>query len=367
MWFPTSVGVAVIDPNSIKTPDIPPAPVIEKFIADGEIIQVKSFCGGPGGGFLEKSPLEMAPGKKRLDFYYTAVSFIDPQKIRFKIKLEGYDSDWVDVGALRNTAYNGLAPGHYTFTVTACNQDGKWNAEATSLSFYLRPYFYQAVWFYVSVVFFALLAAFSFYRFRVRRLRARARELEMMVAERTEQLAAANKESSRLSNLDPLIGIANRRRFIEYLTVEWQREMRSSGTIAMVMIDVDFFKKYNDTYGHQAGDECLKKVAGVVASAARRPGDLAARYGGEEFVAVLSDASKEGACKAAENIQTGVEALEIPHSSSATGFVTISLGVSLTVPRQGERKENLISLADRALYMAKEEGRNRVCFVPPEA
>ena len=354
-WFASTMGMTMIDPHHIKTNKIPPGVVIEKFIVDGELIKIKSFA------------LELAPGTKRLEFYYTAVSFIDPQRIRFKIKLEGYDRDWVEMENLRNTTYTSLAPGQYTFHVTACNPDGEWNERGISLSFYLRPYFYQTAWFYFSVVFFVLLAAFSFYRFRMRRLRARARELEMMVAERTEQLAAANEELSRLSNLDPLTGIANRRRFIEYLTVEWQRAMRSSGAIVMIMIDVDFFKKYNDTYGHQAGDECLKKVAGVIASAARRPGDLAARYGGEEFAAVLSDASNEGACKAAENIQAGVAALEIPHSSSATGFVTISLGVSLTVPRQGQRMENLISLADRALYKAKEEGRNRVCFAPPGA
>jgi diguanylate cyclase (GGDEF)-like protein len=374
LWFPTSMGVAVIDPAYIEKDALPLSPIIEKFLVDGEIIRTNAFQGlRSGGDGLSKKPprpkaaahLELAPGKKRLEFYYTAVSFINSQKIKFKIKLEGYDSDWEDVGVRRNSSYNGLAPGHYTFKVTACNRYGIWSAEPATFSFYLRPYFYQTTWFYVSVVFIAILAFFTFHGVRFRRLRARARELEMMVAERTEQLAAANKELSRLANLDPLTGIANRRRFMEYLTVEWQREIRSSGTIAIVMIDVDFFKKYNDSYGHQAGDECLRKVAGVIASAARRPGDMAARYGGEEFVVVLPGASREGACKAAENIKDGVEALEIPHTVSVTGFVTISLGVSLASPRQGEQIENLISLADRALYLAKEQGRNRVFFVPP--
>lgn len=369
LWFPTSMGVAVIDPGHMEKDAWPLSPIIEKFMADGKIIRTNVFQGARtgGAGFSKKPPWppELAPGKKRLEFYYTAVSFINPQKIKFKIKLEGYDSDWEDVGARRNASYTGLAPGYYTFKVTACNRYGIWSAEATTFSFYLRPYFYQSAWFYVSVVFIAILAVFAFHKFRFRRLRARARELEMMVAERTEQLAAANKELSRLANLDPLTGIANRRRFMDYLTVEWQREIRSSGTIAIVMIDVDFFKKYNDAYGHQAGDECLRKVAGVIASAARRPGDMAARYGGEEFVVVLPGASREGACKAAESIKDGVEALEIPHTDSATGFVTISLGVSLAAPRQGEQIGNLISLADRALYLAKEQGRNRVCFAPP--
>ncbi|MGE5342564.1 MAG: two-component regulator propeller domain-containing protein [Candidatus Omnitrophota bacterium] len=361
LWFSTSLGVTMIDPNHIKINRIPPSLAIEKFIVDGAPVNIQRFCGGQRGAvFSKRAPLELSPGKKRFEFYYTGISFINPKKIRFKVKLEGYDKDWVEMGSLRNTTYTSLSPGNYIFKVIACNSDGVWNRAGLPLSFYLRPYFYQTPWFYVLVVFMVFFSAFFFYRFRVQLLRVRARELELMVEERTIELAAKNEELSRLSNLDPLTGIANRRRFMEYLTEEWQRQMRRAGTIAMMMIDVDFFKKYNDTYGHQAGDDCLKKTAEVIASAARRPGDLAARYGGEEFVVVLSDASQEGASQVAENIRVGVEALQIPHSSSTGGVVTISLGLAVAVPRQGERMEDLISLADQALYMAKKGGRNRV-------
>jgi signal transduction histidine kinase/CheY-like chemotaxis protein len=136
-----------------------------------------------------------------LELYYTAVSFIDPQKIRFKTKLEGYDSDWVDVGVLRNAVYNGLAPGHYTFKVTACNQDGIWSAEATSLSFYLRPYFYQAVWFYIIVVLFVLAAVFTLYHIRVGRLKAREKELNGLVKSRTAEL---EEQSVKLKEMDKI-------------------------------------------------------------------------------------------------------------------------------------------------------------------
>jgi len=358
-WFPTTVGVAMIDPNHIKKDTISPITIIEKVIVDGVSIETHAKVKGA-------KPLELAPGKKWLGFNYRGISFINPQRIQFKVRLAGQNSNWVEMGTARSTTYTDLPPSSYTFSVTSRIPGGTWDEEGASFSFYLKPYFYQTTWFYPAVVFFILLIAFSFYRFRVLRLKARTRELEIMVAERTEQLAEANKDLKHQSNMDSLTGIANRRRFMEFLAAEWVRMMRIGSPLAMIMIDVDFFKKYNDTYGHLAGDNCLKKAAGVIASAARRPGDLAARYGGEEFVIVLSGASKESAYKIAEDIRTRVESLKIPHSSSPTGFVTISLGVSVMVPYRGERMENLISLADQALYLSKEEGRNRVSFFTGE-
>jgi signal transduction histidine kinase/ligand-binding sensor domain-containing protein/CheY-like chemotaxis protein/AraC-like DNA-binding protein len=207
MWFPTSMGVVVIDPHTIKPEPIVSAPVIEKIIADGEAIPIKSFCGGPGGGVLEKSPLaaggslDLGPGKKRLGIYYTAVSFNHPQKVRFRIKLEGYDSDWEEVGNLRSAVYTGLAPGHYTFKVIAGNQEGTWNPKGAALSFYLRPYFYQAAWFYIIAAFFLLGAAFTFYRVRVGRLKAREKELNELVKSRTAQL---EEQSGKLKEMDKI-------------------------------------------------------------------------------------------------------------------------------------------------------------------
>ncbi|MCX6581585.1 MAG: response regulator [Candidatus Aminicenantes bacterium] len=202
LWFPTSVGAVVIDPARIEKNTLAPSPIIEKFIADGESIKITSISSSSfiiHHSSLQNTPLP--PGKKRLELYYTAVSFIDPQKIRFKIKLEGYDNDWVDVGVLRNAVYNGLAPGHYTFKVTACNQDGIWSAEATSLSFYLRPYFYQAVWFYIIVVLFVLAAVFTLYHIRVGRLKAREKELNGLVRSRTAEL---EEQSVKLKEMDKI-------------------------------------------------------------------------------------------------------------------------------------------------------------------
>ena len=165
---------------------------------------------------------------------------------------------------------------------------------------------------------------------------------------------------ARMSREDALTGIANRRSFDETLTHEWRRSARTSSPLALVMVDVDFFKQYNDRYGHGAGDICLKRIAGVMASAVRRPSDLAARYGGEEFAALLADTPLDGASRIAEIVRTGVDRLAIPHDASPAGRVTVSCGVGVVVPQADMAPTELIGAADRKLYAAKAEGRNRV-------
>ncbi len=178
LWFATDMGTAVIDPNNIKKNTLPPPVVIEEVKADGETIDMNR----------EKERLVIPPGKRKIEFYYTGLSFINPSKGKFKLKLAGYDNDWIDVGNARSATYTGLSPGKYTFTVTACNGDGVWNREGTSLSFYLQPYFYQTAWFYLLAGLFVILAGFSLYRFRVRQLQARKEELEALVEMRTRDL-----------------------------------------------------------------------------------------------------------------------------------------------------------------------------------
>jgi len=174
------------------------------------------------------------------------------------------------------------------------------------------------------------------------------------------ELEKKNRELQRLSSLDGLTGIANRRRFDEYLEQEWLRSARSHKEISLILIDIDHFKPYNDNYGHQGGDEVLRKVAQTLESETHRPGDLVARYGGEEFAVVLPDTAPEGAAQVAEKMRRSIEALNIPHAhSTATDHVTISMGVASVVPPEGAVREALIESADQGLYEAKESGRNR--------
>ncbi len=166
---------------------------------------------------------------------------------------------------------------------------------------------------------------------------------------------------------DGLTGIYNRRRFDEHLANVWQQGIREQRPLTLMLADIDFFKAYNDRYGHQAGDEALKAVAAVLARSARRPLDLAARYGGEEFVVVLYDATREYAAELARHVMDGVRELRIPHAASAAGPVlTVSLGVAYVMPAVGRSPDGFVQLADQALYRAKDMGRNRVHVMEAE-
>lgn len=175
-----------------------------------------------------------------------------------------------------------------------------------------------------------------------------------------DALHEANKELKRLASVDGLTQIANRRQFDEYLEREWDRMKRENGVMALILCDIDFFKLYNDNYGHQEGDKCLQAVAQTIKAALRRPGDLAARYGGEEFVVILPNTHAEGAFHVAETIRAKVQSLKIPHAhSKISDHVSLSLGVSSVGPEKGMLSKDLVNAADSALYEAKEQGRNR--------
>ncbi|SMF82749.1 response regulator receiver modulated diguanylate cyclase [Azospirillum oryzae] len=164
-----------------------------------------------------------------------------------------------------------------------------------------------------------------------------------------------------LSFLDGLTGIANRRRFDDTMAREWRRCARSHLPLSLIILDVDHFKAYNDQYGHQAGDECLRIVADVLAERARRPSDLVARYGGEEFVCLLPETDGPGAARVAEGFRAGVAERRIPHAQSPVApYVTISLGVATVIPSADSSPESLAEMADQLLYRAKRTGRNRV-------
>lgn len=176
-----------------------------------------------------------------------------------------------------------------------------------------------------------------------------------------EELAAANTALKRMTRIDGLTQIANRRCFDETLEREWQRLGRDRKPLSLLLGDIDFFKKYNDHYGHQAGDECLRQVGRALAGTVQRPADLAARYGGEEFAILLPEIDIEGVLQVGKRVLVAIETLGIVHQpSSVSAFVTMSLGAATLVPDQQQDHRQLIKLADIALYRAKESGRNRI-------
>jgi diguanylate cyclase (GGDEF)-like protein len=177
----------------------------------------------------------------------------------------------------------------------------------------------------------------------------------LLLKQQRDQLA-------NMSMIDGLTGIANRRRFDDYLDQEFRRGARNHYPVSLLMLDIDDFKPFNDTYGHQSGDDCLQRIAAEIQTHSRRPSDLVARYGGEEFALILPDTPLDAAIMLAENIRAGIEALAITHEGArAVPFVTISIGVASTEDATIAIIDDLIEAADKRFYRAKESGRNRVC------
>ena len=195
-------------------------------------------------------------------------------------------------------------------------------------------------------------------------LSERNRELETLVGERTAALKIANDQLEALSNTDGLTGIANRRSFDSGLAQEWKRAQRAGNSLALLLIDVDRFKHFNDRYGHLAGDDCLRALGQILAKEGRRTGDLVARYGGEEFVVLLPGTSLPDALERARHTQQAVWSLAIEHTGTPAGIVTVSLGVAVQIPSRQQSPDDLLRHADQALYQAKRAGRNRVCAAP---
>ena len=353
LWFPTVRGLVQIDPDNISSNTIAPSVSIGEIQVDDQV--VKNTLQSTLDNY------SFPPGKSRVEIKYTGLSLIDPQKIQFKYMLEGEDEDWNNVGNRRTAYYTSLEPGDYTFRVIAANNDGVWNLKGDSFSFTLQPYFYQTKWFYGVWLLIIAGIIYGFYKLRINRLDKRRIELEELVTERTKQLQVINEEFKRLSNEDGMTGIANHRKFREFLVQEWLRAIRTQSSISLILFDVDKFKDINDNFGHQAGDNCLKSIANNLVTVINRPGDLAARYAGDEFVVILPETNFKGVERVAENLRrTMASTPVIVSKDGSTLTVTISIGYATVIPLKNMDVEVLIKAADDYLYEAKRSGRNRI-------
>jgi diguanylate cyclase (GGDEF)-like protein/PAS domain S-box-containing protein len=193
-------------------------------------------------------------------------------------------------------------------------------------------------------------------------LTATARDITERKVEE-QRLADERRVLQGLAYRDGLTGLFNRRHFDCELALRWEEEVRADSGIyvAVIMIDIDAYKSYNDHYGHRNGDDCLRAVARAIDSLTMRPTDIVARYGGEEFALILRDTDQQGALIVAERIREGVESLRIPHLACDIGIVTVSIGVAAQRPKAGSDASDLVEAADKALYVAKRGGRNRTC------
>ncbi|MCM2317048.1 MAG: diguanylate cyclase, partial [Thermoanaerobaculia bacterium] len=349
LWFPTPWGAVAADLQRMPTNTLAPPVVIERIRVDGQ------------PATLENGRMVLPAGQHRIEVDYAAMSFIAPEAVRFRTRLEGLDEQWVDAGTRRTEIYTNIGPGAYRFRVIAANNDGVWNEEGAMFELRVRQFFWQQPIFIALTAVGVLLVLWGILRLRVRHLVRRQQELQLLVAQRTGELEVANERLQHLSATDALTGASNRRRFDEALDAEWKRAKRHGEQISILMIDVDHFKDYNDELGHQQGDLCLKQIADALKGTARRGSDIVSRYGGDEFAVILSSTSSDSAATVAETARADIERLDI--RCGETTRITLSIGVATAKPDDGSSSEALMAAADEALYRAKHEGRNRIVTV----
>ncbi|HEV2722683.1 MAG TPA: two-component regulator propeller domain-containing protein, partial [Thermoanaerobaculia bacterium] len=326
LWVATARGVAVVDAHATARNAVPPEVHVEGVLIDGSPV--------PGGGALR-----VPAGAQRLDVHYSAVSLRAPERVTFRYRLDGFDRGWVDAGTNRVAHYTRLAPGRYTFRVTATNEDGVPSRGEARLALSVDPRWFETWWARLLAVAAVLAAIWGAVRLRLAALRARKNEelarayeqVHRIAAElenANRQLAVANERLRALSYIDGLTGVANRRRFDEALEEACRSARQSGAPLSLALIDLDHFNQLNDTQGHQNGDDALRAVAALLAERAASRGGLVARFGGEEFAWLLPGVPLERAKEEAESFRLRVRDAGIRHDGAAAGVVTASLGVA---------------------------------------
>lgn len=349
-WIGTWSGMVRFDPRARRTPPLSAAPVMERVRVDGEDGSTRW--------------LSLAPGMPEVeDFRQIRFEYASPvisTRMRYQSRLAGHEQAWVDGGADGYREFSALPPGEYRFEARALDAAG---VAGPILSYPLSVprAWYQSVWVAVAALAWIIVLFLSLLRWRSRTLERRNHELEALVSERTEALAQrsqeleqVNKKLSELADLDGLTGVANRRKLEHEMDDAWSAARAADAHLSLLLIDVDHFKQFNDTYGHALGDERLKAIAERL-SGWVGPGELLARYGGEEFVLLMPGSSIDVALERAEAIRRDAR-----HAGQEGTRSSVSIGVSERLKHKPTSAAQLFEYADLALYRAKNAGRDRV-------
>jgi diguanylate cyclase (GGDEF)-like protein len=339
-WWATLGGVLKTHPQRLIEVRTPPSLAIVRLRADGGVVPESAWH-------------QLPPDVVNIDIDFSARSLTDAASLQLRHRLLPLSEEWSETQGRQFSAL-GLPSGRYRFELQATLDRRQWQTVASE--FTIQPHWYQRWWARAAFVAFGVLLVIAIPVLRIAHLRRRAAELSHLVEERTAALHVANRRLDQIARTDALTGIANRRRFDEAM-VELSKQ--APQPVALLLADVDHFKRYNDSRGHPAGDECLRLVAGAMRSVLPESGALLARYGGEEFAVLLVGPSNPQ--QLADQLRNAVRALALPHESNPPdGIVTISIGLA-TSSGLGETGEHLLHRADHALYSAKSTGRDRVC------
>ncbi|MHB0970224.1 MAG: two-component regulator propeller domain-containing protein [Thermoanaerobaculia bacterium] len=323
LWFGTTAGVVTIDPKRIRTNTLAPPVVIEKFVADDRVLPANA-------------PVVLEPGTRYIELQFAALSFVAPERVRYRYRLDGFDSHWIEAGSRRSAYYTNVDPGEYTFRVIAANDDGVWNPAGASIAFRLRPFFYQTWWFYALATLALVLLVVAVKELRERQLRIRHQYFH-----------------------DPVTGLPNRSLLVRRAEAALQEAARANHPVAVLFLDLDGFKVVNDTLGHESGDYMLHLV-GRRFHACIRTADTLARIGGDEFAVLATDLS--GTSSATEIARRLIDSLREHFVIDGESIrVGVSVGVAL-FPNDGTDLKSLLKAADQAMYDAKAAGGNVAKF-----
>ena len=356
MWIGGDHGLFHVTPLVAGAALAPPRPVIRRIVAGNDHLLFGGFgpLSGPQGGPLGKFTLPHTFRRLRLE---VGPASFHPG-VRYQYRLEPLDERWSAWRDEPLLEYTNLAEGPYTFQVRTRGASGRVGPETTWM-FTVLPPWYRTPWALALWLILAATVVGIVVSLRTRSLRVQAETLRERVAEQTIALREANTQLAKLAVSDDLTGIPNRREFERSLAAEWERAVRHQSPLALVLLDLDYFKMLNDTRGHQAGDECLRQIGAVLAEMIRGSGDVVARYGGEEFALLLPSTEAPGAAIVAERLRQMIERMSI-ESSGPHHVITASFGVASLAPKREMEPSVLVAHADRALYVAKRSGRNCV-------
>jgi diguanylate cyclase (GGDEF)-like protein len=365
LMFATARGVAMVDATRAVPFSVVPPPV---FVREMEIDGVTKPV---------TNAMTLPPGEHRVEIRYAGLNLADPDRVRFRYRLQGFDDRWINAGGDQRAVYTNVPPGKYRFQVSASNQEGAWGEPPTTVDLTVKTFFFNTLPFRVGVIAALLLGAFLLYRMRVASLKKRAVTLKVQVEERTRDLAEqtqrlrlADDEKAKLlqrveaqarsfealSKEDALTGLANRREMDRFLSVEVDRARRNERPLSVAMADLDYFKQINDRFSHNVGDEVLRVVSRIFTKSCRSI-DMAARFGGEELVLVLPETKLAQAEMLCERLRDAVEHYDWAQIHPELK-VTISVGIVSVAP--DATAESMLNAADQRLYAAKRAGRNRV-------